>query len=85
MKRADVTAILLGTLAFAFFIPYVILFFSVIALVLNRSSNGIAAGTGGFGYAFSLRRIVFLLALIVCLPILVSWIGRKISRTRGQL
>ena len=85
MKRIDVTAILLGALAFAFFLPVAILFAGVIALIVDRAAGGgISAGAGGFDFAFGfgLRRRTLLIVFIVCLPILVSWIGRKISRRR---
>jgi hypothetical protein len=86
MKRTDVAAILLGILAFLFFLPFAYLSIGVfvfIFLVLRGSpTNGIAAGAGGLAFALSLRRILFLIVFLVCLPVVISWIGRKISKTR---
>jgi hypothetical protein len=84
MKRIDITAILLGALAFAFFLPVAILFAGVMALVVDKAAGGISAVAGGFdlNFVFGLRRRTLLIVFIVCLPILVSWIGRKIARRR---
>ena len=83
VKRIDITAILLGVLALAFFLPVAILFASVIALIVGRTTGGISAGAGAFSFAFGLRRITLVIAFIACLPILVGWIRRKISRHRN--
>jgi len=82
-KWLDITAILLGALAFAFFFPVVILFTGVIALIIARAGGGNSASVWGFSFAFSLRRAMLFIVFIVCLPILVSWIGRKMSSRRS--
>jgi hypothetical protein len=84
MKRTNLTAILLGTLALLFFSPFAILFLDVITLVLNRPTPGITAGAGGFGFfGFGIRKALLVLGLVVGLPIVVSLIRRKILRGRG--
>jgi len=83
LKRTDITAILLGILAFAFFPPVAILLAGVIALIFDRvAGGGISAGAGGFdlNFVFGLRTRTLLIVLIVCLAALVAWLGRKIPR-----
>ena len=82
MKRTDVMAIVLGILAFAFFLPFAYLSIGGFIFLILRGSPGITAGAGGFAFGPGLPRIVFLIVFLVCLPILISWIGRKISKTR---
>ena len=84
MKRIDITAIVLGTLDFAFFFPVVVLFAGAIVLIFGKTTGGISAVAGDFNFAFGLRRIWLLIVFIVCVPILVGWVRRRISGRRSS-
>jgi hypothetical protein len=78
MKRLPVMTVLLGVLMIALALPFIFLFGGLLASIIG-GGGGIHAGSGGFAFAVSNKRIAIWI-IILALAIFAFGIGPKLFR-----